>query len=336
MPKVSIIIPVYNVEKYLQRCMDSVLTQSFEDYEIILVDDGSPDNSSHLCDEYAKMDIRVKVIHKKNGGLTSARLAGYRLALGEYIAFLDSDDYINKNMIEKMYNAIVDNASQLALCSYYLVTENECKPMYLPYKQINIEKEELVDKYILPLVGRIHRGNQLNVQGFLPLRMFKRSIVSEDCFVSEREYYTEDDIFNIIVSKKVDKITVVNEPLYYYCQNPNSLTNVYRDNMWRMLLKRYYFCKQFCDVNISNCKSGNRLDFALLSAVSKSIDNACRLNDYFKYKEEVRIILESEETNQMLRDIDASWMTNGQKAVFYLCRLKAYKLLYMFRKFRMR
>src|SRR5574344_1424030 len=108
-PKVSIIVPIYNVEKYLDRCMESLLNQTLKDIEIIMVDDGSPDNCPKMCDEYAKRDKRVKVIHKKNGGLGYARNSGLDIATGEYVAFVDSDDYVDVNMYETLYNFAKDN-----------------------------------------------------------------------------------------------------------------------------------------------------------------------------------------------------------------------------------
>ena len=97
--KVSAIVPVYNVEKYIYRCVDSILNQTFSDFELILVDDGSPDNCPQICDEYAKKDSRIKVIHKENGGLSSARNAGLDIASGEWISFIDSDDWIHKDYL---------------------------------------------------------------------------------------------------------------------------------------------------------------------------------------------------------------------------------------------
>lgn len=103
-PKVSVVVPIYNTEPYLERCMQSLLSQTLKDIEIILVDDGSPDCSPKMCDEYAQKDSRIKVIHKRNAGLGYARNSGLEIATGEYVAFIDSDDYIAPNMYEKLYN----------------------------------------------------------------------------------------------------------------------------------------------------------------------------------------------------------------------------------------
>ena len=117
MPKISIIVPVYNVEQYLAECIESIKDQSLTDIEIILVDDGSPDNSGAICDDYALKDDRIKVIHKKNGGLSSARNAGLEVAIGEYIGFVDSDDWVDGEMYEVLYKNAVENQAEIAACN---------------------------------------------------------------------------------------------------------------------------------------------------------------------------------------------------------------------------
>lgn len=116
MPKVSIIVPIYNVERYLDRCVQSLLNQTLKDIEIILVDDGSPDNCPDLCNEYARKDSRIKVIHKKNAGLGFVRNSGLDIANGEYIAFVDSDDYVSENMYEQLYNETVAQNFDIVYC----------------------------------------------------------------------------------------------------------------------------------------------------------------------------------------------------------------------------
>lgn len=116
-PKISIIVPVYKVEPYIHKCVDSILNQTFKDFEVILVNDGSPDNCGKICDEYAKKDDRVVVIHKENGGQATARNSALDIARGEYIGFVDSDDYIEKDMYEFLYNLCIDNNCDIANCS---------------------------------------------------------------------------------------------------------------------------------------------------------------------------------------------------------------------------
>ena len=121
---ISVIVPVYKVEKYLNRCVDSILNQTYTNLEVILVDDGSPDSCPAICDEYAKKDKRVKVIHKANGGLSDARNKGLDIAEGKYIAFVDSDDWVEDNYVQNMYNAITDNNADMVICNYQKVDEN--------------------------------------------------------------------------------------------------------------------------------------------------------------------------------------------------------------------
>lgn len=121
---ISTIIPVYNVDNYLPKCVDSIINQTYKNLEIILVDDGSLDRCPDICDEYAKKDKRIIVIHKKNGGLSDARNAGLEIAKGEYISFIDSDDYINEHMYEDMLSAIENVDADLCICGYDRVNDD--------------------------------------------------------------------------------------------------------------------------------------------------------------------------------------------------------------------
>ena len=124
MEKISVVVPIYKVESYLKECMDSILAQSYKNLEIIFVDDGSPDNCPQLCDQYAAYDNRVKVIHKVNGGLSDARNAGIGCATGDYITFVDSDDFIKKNMIEYLFNKLHEYDADIAFCQRVNVDES--------------------------------------------------------------------------------------------------------------------------------------------------------------------------------------------------------------------
>ena len=118
-PKVSIIVPIYNVEKYIHKCIDSILSQTFTDFELILVDDGSPDKCGEICEQYALKDNRIKVVHKENGGLSDARNAGIDVASGKYIYFIDSDDWISPNSIISLLNFAEDNQCEIVQGGFY-------------------------------------------------------------------------------------------------------------------------------------------------------------------------------------------------------------------------
>lgn len=123
-PKVSIIVPIYNVEKYLDRCVQSLIHQTLKNIEIILVDDGSPDNCPAMCDEYAKQDNRIKVVHKKNAGLGMARNSGIEVATGEFVAFVDSDDYVDTSMFELLYKEALKTQADAVFCAYQIHDKN--------------------------------------------------------------------------------------------------------------------------------------------------------------------------------------------------------------------
>ncbi len=147
MPQISVIVPVYNVEKYLSRCIDSILNQTFSDFELILVDDGSPDQSGKICDEYALKDSRVKVIHKKNGGVSAARNTGIDEAVGEYIMFVDSDDYIDENMLSDM---MIHNGVDAIFCGFTYVDKMGNKIKKCSVKDFcAIEKPLFIEKHYM-------------------------------------------------------------------------------------------------------------------------------------------------------------------------------------------
>ncbi|MBQ6543175.1 MAG: glycosyltransferase family 2 protein, partial [Clostridia bacterium] len=133
MPLISVIVPVYKVEKYLPRCLDSILSQSFTDFELLLVDDGSPDSCPEICDEYARRDRRISVIHKENGGLSSARNAALERATGKYVSFVDSDDYITADALQTLYSALTETDSDIAVGNMMSIDESgNISDFYIP------------------------------------------------------------------------------------------------------------------------------------------------------------------------------------------------------------
>lgn len=133
-PLVTVIVPVYKVEPYLRRCLDSIVNQTYKNLEIILIDDGSPDNCGVICDEYAENDKRIKVIHKKNGGLSSARNVGLDIFKGEYVSFVDSDDVVSLDMIEYLYDLLSDNNAEISVCLHEIVRDNH---RWISFKNVN-------------------------------------------------------------------------------------------------------------------------------------------------------------------------------------------------------
>ncbi len=231
--KVSIIVPVYNVEKYLDRCMNSIINQSLKEIEVILVDDESPDNCPKMCDEYAQKDSRIKVIHKKNGGLGFARNSGLEVATGEYVAFCDSDDWIDLSMYETLYRiAKTENLDAL-----YTEFNTEYYPGFhviLHDEKTYVGSEE-IEGLILDMVGpEPEYDSDVKFQVSACKAIYRLDLIKKHhlLFHSERELISEDLIFNIDFLQQAFKVKTVPLQMYYYWSNPSSLSHAYRKNMW--------------------------------------------------------------------------------------------------------
>lgn len=229
MPKVSIIVPIYNVQKYLKRCMDSILSQTLKDIEIIMVDDGSPDNCPVMCDDYAKRDERIRVIHKKNGGLGFARNSGLEIATGEFIAFVDSDDYIAPNMYENLYVTAKEYNLDTVYCNInFYDNENVITPRYEVKTPTFFIGKEDVKIFLLDMIGPKPQYNR-NVKYLMSACrvIYSRRLIEEHNikFCSEKKNISEDIIFHLEYLPKANKIGFLPEAFYYYCYNESSLTN---------------------------------------------------------------------------------------------------------------
>lgn len=229
--KVSVIIPIYNTEKYLARCMRSVLGQTLKEIEVILVDDQSPDHAPALCDEYARKDKRVKVIHKKNGGLGLARNSGLEIATGEFVAFLDSDDYVDTRMYELLYKTAVRNNCQIAMSGCFFVDRNGKISNYTNTMPKELYEGNRVKDLLFATLGSGPSDHADNIMGMSVWRAIYSMKVIRDYnirFYSEREYICEDAIFHIDFFHHIQRAFVMEDALYYYCNNPGSLSRVFR------------------------------------------------------------------------------------------------------------
>lgn len=216
--KISIIVPVYNVEKYLRECIDSVLAQTFTDFELLLIDDGSTDSSGVICDEYSHTDPRVKVHHKKNGGLSSARNAGIGLAKGKYIIFLDSDDFwTGDNSLKDLYALAEDNNVDVLRGEYISINEK-----YEKIKTIKREKEGL-DNIILDSAS--FYINAIAGENFSVLFLFKKDAINELRF-NEDLKIQEDIDFNIRFFSTQHRCLYTRTTFYVYRKRSNSITTL--------------------------------------------------------------------------------------------------------------
>lgn len=212
MPLISIVIPIYNVEKYLRNCIETVINQTYKNIEIILIDDESPDNCGKICDEYKKKDSRIIVIHQKNGGLSDARNKGINKSKGEYITFIDSDDYITFDYIETLYNTISKNNADIAIGGHYIKYEKGGETTKYDIQEYEGTPEVILDKLLY---------DELDVSAWA--KLFRKELFNEIKFPVNRLY--EDSATTYKLVDKSNIIAVNTKPIYYYIVKPNSITN---------------------------------------------------------------------------------------------------------------
>lgn len=234
MPKVSIIVPVYKVESTLNRCIDSIRKQTLEDIEIILVDDGSPDNCPVMCDELAEIDERIKVIHKSNGGLGYARNSGMEIASGEYIGFVDSDDYIEPNMMQRLYDFASKNKCDVVYGGYNIIREGKkIGEWVITEKDTVLSTENELLHLLMDLIASDISVSEDSKYGATVWKaIFSNEIIKRFNvrFYSEREYVSEDGLFDIDFISKCRKGGLISGTYYNYEYNPDSLTSSYRSD----------------------------------------------------------------------------------------------------------
>ena len=261
MPDLSVIIPVYNTEKYLEQCIRSIQKQTYSNIEIILVDDGSPDNSGRICDKYAQMDKRIEVIHKENGGLSDARNKGIDISKGKYITFVDSDDYIEEMYIESLYKAIKNDDTLISQCSISKVNNDKVILEKIGYNEKSVKKgKDLLEDACKTrhVIENIVVWNKMyDISLFENLR-FPVGKIHEDEFITYKILYD------------VDKISIINKYLYNYRQTNESIMgkrfNTRRLDLLEALEEKMGFFKRKKEIELYS----NTLKYYL-----------CRIREYY-------------------------------------------------------
>lgn len=262
---ISVIIPVFNVEKYLSKCIDSVISQTYENIEIILVDDGSADSSGEICEFYKEKDKRIQVIHKINGGLSDARNSGLEIARGEYVVFIDSDDYVDANYLMKMYLAISRMQADLVICNYCLVDD----------------KGKSINERVSPIKNEILTGRDIeykicekNGDYFVVAwnKMYKSSLWKTLRFPVGK--INEDEFVIYKILEMSHKVITIKDELYYYVRRGDSIMhqkyNIKRLDVWDAYLERveFYF-KNRMDILANKTLS---VFFGILANAYENID----------------------------------------------------------------
>lgn len=252
---ISVIVPVYNVEKFLNRCVESIVKQTYKNIEIILIDDGSNDGSGIICDNLARDSKVIKVIHKKNCGVSAARNDGINHAKGEFISFVDADDWLEENFLQEMYTEMIKNNVDYITCGYNRVYENYKEGINDDNTKKIVEAEEYIN-------------NLLNVQkgyGFAHMKLIRRKAIGDIRF-NTNICVGEDALFNIELCRRINRFLIYNKALYNYYFNQNSVVRKYDEN--------------YCNKYLDSMKLMNSYILKNYSENKKVVQN---LNNYIVY-----------------------------------------------------
>lgn len=218
---ISVIVPIYNVEEYLPTCIESILNQTYKNLEILLIDDGSTDTSGIICDEYARKDNRCIVIHQQNKGVSETRNTGLNHATGEYISFIDGDDYIHPQMLEILYEALQKENYDFSMILYKETYTREKFPIVAEYTAQELDQNQL----FYGLYNESSRKNNAYIEVNFHVvwnKLYKRTLIDDTFFIKTA---AEDTVFNNIIYLKCQKAIVINKEMYYWVQRPTSITH---------------------------------------------------------------------------------------------------------------
>lgn len=340
MTKVSIILPIYNVEKYLKRCMDSLLNQTLKDIEIVMVDDESPDNCPQLCEEYQSKYPNIKVVHKKNGGLGMARNSGLEVCEGEYVAFIDSDDFVDVHMFEDLYDYAHQNGLDACFCGYNNYKDEQHVRERKEKDDYEIcDGRNAVDAVLMDMVGAepsFHSDVRILSsmwKGIYSLDVIRKNKLQ---FVSEREFIAEDIMFHIDFLPHAHKVGFVPGCYYYYCDNGTSLTRSYRSDRFEKELYQYASMeKRLLAYGYTQKQFRNRLDRYLLLKIRGCVSQQYAYisqHGYGMMRQEAMKIVSSPEVRAFCHRYPAHLLKIKHKLFFMLVKYKMIDLLFLLLK----
>ena len=233
---ISIIIPIYNVEKYIKKCVDSLIKQKYKNIEILLIDDGSQDNSSKICDEYEKMDSRIKVYHKQNGGLSDARNFGIKKSNGKYISLVDGDDFVSENYISNLYMLLTENKADMSLINRYIFNEDTDSMEKFEFYNNYPETEVLTAEEYLEQILKVRLPHEAWA------KLYRKEIFKKELYNEEIKVFEDLEFIIRVLDNKNIKIAVnTNMFDYYYCSRDTSIMNEKYNELWDKELEYYLY-----------------------------------------------------------------------------------------------
>lgn len=299
--KITVIMPVYNVENYIRNCIDSLIAQTFKDWELIAVDDGTPDKSGEICDEYAKQDSRITVIHKENGGAPSARNTAIPLAKGKYLYFMDSDDWAEPTMLEDMYNKAEETDAQLVVAGYYIDTyysDEECytQQQSLPSKDFKTQREfreyayKMFDKNLL----------------YTPWNKLFLTKYITDNNIRFKNTFWDDFPFNLDVVRDVERVALMEQKYYHFMRaRSDSETAKYRKDMYEKREEEHGWMLSLYEHWVISDENSLEMIYRryierIIGCIENVTNSACTLS-WGEKNEQIKKMINSETTRKSLK-----------------------------------
>ena len=333
--KISIIVPVYNVEKYIARCVDSLRNQTLTDIDIVLIDDGSTDGSPAMIDSYAAMDSRIQVMHKKNAGQGYARNDGLRLAKGEYVLFLDSDDYLEQRTCEELYELMVRTGADMCTYGHQIdAPTGECvrKPRIL---DDTYDGEDVRKRFTLHFYGDDPSDD--NLRGYSScMSCFRVSLIREHNleFPSEREVLSEDNLFCLSVCRYAQRVVTTSKIYYHYCLKADSFSQGYsevRMPMTKVLAAHLLeYASEFGVCDEANIRIAGMLWINMMATIKQDVRRQVALNQVSKSQvlDDIRELCADDDFQKILTRLRGTALPKQQRVFLWAYLNKHIHILY--------
>ena len=329
-PLVSVIVPVYKAEQYLDRCVTSIVCQTYSYLEIILVNDGSPDRCPQICDKLAEEDTRIKVIHKKNEGVTKARIDGFNASEGEYVLFIDADDTLHVNAIEELLNCSQEYNADISVCQVNIVYDNKTTPQYRNVKYGYYSKEDITN-----LLGNNYLYDAKTHRSGCPLylwgKLYKRNLLVNKLETGIGFWYGEDMITIFSVMKESNNMYISDKPLYNYVQNPSQVTQKSFKDLFPQYVKVW---EHFDNTDVEGylkVQLPQRMWWIIMSGFKTTTKNN---SDFYAFRDLFQTIRYTPIVQQKIIDSDLlNPLAPSYRILHFLFKMKLTRLYYMVVKY---
>ncbi len=323
MPKVSIIVPVYNAEKTLCKCLDSLVGQTYRDIEILLINDGSSDNSQKICESYANRFSEVLLINQNNSGPATARNTGINRARGKYLSFVDADDYVESNMIEEMISVAEDNHAEMVICGYYQEFSETIKKhefSYAPRLYVGDESRKIAKELISDV-------SNTRIPPYSWIRMvLKTSLDKPEIRYAAGMIRSEDYYFFVQLHFRINRLFLLTDkPLYHYMEIDSSITHRYVPKYWNSVKEIYFGLRDRLPKDEDITK---RLDVMLIQRSLIALNNSARCNNKDVFRKEVYEIVSDDDLKSVICRMRISEGVRKFRAYYFLMRMGMYVAVY--------